>query len=88
MQRKSPQSSELTQREQEVLGLICDGHSTKQVAFLLGISRKTAACHRMRLMSKASVHDSISLFRWALMQGHIVLAYGSLQSADGLARAS
>jgi DNA-binding NarL/FixJ family response regulator len=66
-------SRQPTPRERQVLELICEGYSTKQIAGLLGISFKTAACHRMRLMDKAEVHDPISLFRWALLQGYIVL---------------
>ncbi len=60
-----------TPRELQVLNLICEGHSTKQIAAELGISFKTAACHRMRLMDKAGVHDPISLFRWAVRNGYV-----------------
>jgi DNA-binding NarL/FixJ family response regulator len=73
MQRTSRHSTDPTPRERQVLELICLGHSTKQIAGLLGISFKTAACHRTRLMDKAGVHDPISLFRWALLQGYTVL---------------
>jgi DNA-binding CsgD family transcriptional regulator len=62
-----------TPRELEVLKLICEGHSTKQVAGLLGISVKTAACHRMRLMEKANVHDPINLMRWAILRGYVTV---------------
>jgi len=73
MPRRLHHSSEPTPRERQVLTLICEGHSTKQIAALLGIRFKTAACHRMRLMDKAGVHDPISLFRWALLRRYIVL---------------
>lgn len=62
-----------TPRELQVLRLICEGHSTKQVAGLLGISTKTAACHRMRLMEKANVHDPINLLRWAIRRGYVTV---------------
>ena len=62
-----------TPREQEVLELICEGHSTKQIAGLLGISHKTVACHRDRLLQKAAVHDTVSLFRWAILNGYVGL---------------
>jgi DNA-binding NarL/FixJ family response regulator len=62
-----------TPRELRVLQLICQGLSTKQIADLLGVSYKTVACHRMHLMRKAGVHESISLFRWAIEQGHVTL---------------
>jgi len=73
MPRRARHSSEPTPRERQVLELICEGYSTKQIAGLLGISFKTAACHRMRLMDKAEVHDPISLFRWAIIEGYIVV---------------
>lgn len=59
----------LSPREKQVLTLVCEGHATKSIAYHLGISFKTAACYRMRLMEKAGVHNSISLFRWALARG-------------------
>ena len=62
-----------TPRELQVLRLICEGHSTKQVSGLLGIRAKTAACHRMRLMEKAKVHDPINLFRWAIERGYVTV---------------
>jgi DNA-binding NarL/FixJ family response regulator len=58
-----------TARELQVLHLICDGHTSKEIAARLGITFKTAACHRARLMEKADVHSSIALFRWALRNG-------------------
>lgn len=64
-------SSEPTPRELQVLELICQGESTKEIAALLGISFKTAACHRMRLMDKAQVQNSIGLFRWAIRRGYV-----------------
>jgi DNA-binding NarL/FixJ family response regulator len=70
---KLVEERQLTLREIQVLELICQGQTTKQIADLLGISFKTAGCHRMRLMDKAGVHDSISLFRWALLKGHVRL---------------
>jgi DNA-binding NarL/FixJ family response regulator len=42
-----------TARELQVLQLICDGCATKEIAARLGISFKTAVCHRYRLMEKA-----------------------------------
>jgi len=56
-----------TARESQVLLLICDGYTSKEIAFRLGISFKTVSCHRANLMEKAGVHSSIALFRWALI---------------------
>ena len=56
----------LTPRETEVLKLIGDGLTTKQIGDRLGISFKTAACHRSRLLAKVGVHETVSLLRWAI----------------------
>jgi DNA-binding CsgD family transcriptional regulator len=45
-------SEPLTGREREVLKCIAEGHSTKEVAEILGITFKTAACQRCRIMAK------------------------------------
>jgi PAS domain S-box-containing protein len=61
--------SPLTPREVQVLALVADGHSTKEVAALLGISYKTADSHRSRIMEKLNVHETASLVRYAIRQG-------------------
>jgi DNA-binding NarL/FixJ family response regulator len=59
----------LTRREQEVLRCIAEGSSTKQTAARLGITFKTAACHRHRIMQKLGVHETTSLVRFAIRSG-------------------
>jgi two-component system response regulator NreC len=59
----------LTEREREVVKLIAEGNSTKEVAARLGISVKTADCHRTRIMDKLNVHQTASLVRYAVRQG-------------------
>jgi two-component system response regulator NreC len=59
----------LTLRERQVLQLIAEGKSTKDVASLLGISVKTAESHRTRLMQKLDIHETASLVRYAVRQG-------------------
>jgi two-component system, NarL family, response regulator NreC len=56
----------LTARERQVLQLIAEGKSTKDVASLLGISVKTAESHRTRLMGKLDIHETASLVRYAV----------------------
>jgi two-component system response regulator NreC len=63
----------LTPRELEVLRLICGGYSTNAVAAKLGVSIKTAACHRHRIMGKACVSNSVQLLRWAIKQGLVTV---------------
>ena len=62
----------LTPREVQVLKLIAEGQSTKRIADMLGVTFKTAASHRSRLLAKVGVHESVSLLRWGIRQGIIV----------------
>src|SRR5690242_6493985 len=59
----------LTLRERQVLQLIAEGKSTKDIAAVLGISVKTAESHRMRLMQKLDIHETASLVRYAVRRG-------------------
>ncbi len=59
----------LTAREREVLQLIAESHSTKEVAAKLGVSVKTADNHRTNLMRKLDLHDVASLTRYAIQIG-------------------
>ena len=61
----------LTSRERQVLQLISEGKSTRDVATLLGISAKTAESHRSRLMQKLDIHETASLVRYAIRRGLI-----------------
>lgn len=58
----------LTPREHQVLQLIVEGKTTKEVASFLGISVKTAESHRMRIMSKLDVHETAGLVRYAIRE--------------------
>ena len=59
----------LTARERQVLQLIAEGKSTKEIASLLGVSVKTAESHRSRLMQKLDIHETASLVRYAVKRG-------------------
>lgn len=61
----------LTPRERQVLILIADGKTSKQVAATLGISFKTATCHRTRIMQKLEVHNTALMARAAIRLGLI-----------------
>jgi DNA-binding NarL/FixJ family response regulator len=56
----------LTPREREVLQLLSDGCSNKDIAAQLGISDKTAETHRARLMTKLGIHSVAKLVRYAI----------------------
>jgi DNA-binding NarL/FixJ family response regulator len=59
----------LTPRQREVLQLIAEGHTTKQIAKELGISVKTAEAYRAELMKGLDIHDIASLTRYAIRMG-------------------
>jgi DNA-binding NarL/FixJ family response regulator len=59
-------SSTLTAREREVLQLLVEGQSNKEVASSLGIGVKTAEAHRANLMKKLGVHSMSELVRYAI----------------------
>ncbi|MFA5262598.1 MAG: response regulator transcription factor [Opitutaceae bacterium] len=59
----------LTDREREVLQLVAESHSTKDIANKLNISVKTVDNHRTNLMRKLNLHDVASLTRYALEIG-------------------
>ena len=61
----------LTERERQVLVLIAEGKSTKEAAARLGISYKTAASHRSRILEKLGVHETASMVRYAIRAGLI-----------------
>lgn len=61
----------LTGRERQVLQLIGEGKSTKDIGCLLGVSAKTAETHRARLMRKLDIHETASLVRYAIRRGLI-----------------
>jgi DNA-binding NarL/FixJ family response regulator len=61
----------LSTRERQVLQLVGEGKSTKDIAMQLGISVKTAESHRARLMRKLDIHETASLVRYAIRRGLI-----------------
>lgn len=61
--------AELTPRQREVLTLIAEGHSTKDIARALNISAKTVETHRAQLMDRLNIHDIASLVRYAIKMG-------------------
>jgi DNA-binding NarL/FixJ family response regulator len=61
----------LTAREQEVVKLIAEGYSTKQIAEALVISEKTVERHRANIFDKLGIHDRVELTRYAIRRGLI-----------------
>jgi DNA-binding CsgD family transcriptional regulator len=59
----------LTSREREVLHLIADSKTTKEIAVILGVSVKTADSHRTKIMEKLGIHSLAGLVRYAIRVG-------------------
>ena len=59
----------LSVRERQVLQLIAEGTSTKDIGVQLGISAKTVESHRSKLMRKLDIHDTAGLVRYAIRRG-------------------
>ena len=65
------QYDRLTPREREVLQLVAEGHSNREIADLLCISIKTVEAHRAHLMDKLDLHNTAELTRYAIARGLI-----------------
>jgi DNA-binding NarL/FixJ family response regulator len=68
---QKPQAVHLTHRQQEILRLIADGRTTKEIASILGITLKTVETHRSRLMDVLDIHNVAGLVRYAIRTGLI-----------------
>ena len=66
-----PPLEHLTKREMEVLRLIAEGKSNKEIADLLFISIRTAQNHRANIMSKLDIKNTADLVKYAIHQGYI-----------------
>jgi DNA-binding NarL/FixJ family response regulator len=63
------QPVELTPREQEVVKLIAEAHTNKEIAEILHLSEKTVESHRARVLQKLGMRDRVELVRYAIRQG-------------------
>lgn len=59
----------LTARERQILQLVAEGNTTKEIARLLNISFKTAESHRNHIMKKLDIHEVAGLVRYAIRKG-------------------
>lgn len=67
--QKDPDQDPLSPRERQVLQLVAEGRTTKQIAHILDVSIKTADSHRTRLMKKLDIHETAGLVRYAIRRG-------------------
>ena len=70
--RDDPPADPLTPRERQVVQLVAEGRTSKEIASLLGLSVKTAESYRNRIMEKLDIHDTAGLVRYAIRHGLIV----------------
>ncbi|MCX5602404.1 response regulator transcription factor [Streptomyces phaeochromogenes] len=61
----------ITEREEEILKLVAEGHTSKEIALLLVISAKTVERHRTNLLQKLGLRDRLELTRYAIRVGLI-----------------
>jgi len=74
--QRSPEKDVLTRRERQVVQLLAEGKSTKEVASVLELSVKTAETHRSNIMSKLGLHSVSELVLYAV-RNNIVQAFNS-----------
>jgi len=63
-----PRMSTLTPREREILKLLAEGNSVKEIAVLLGLSVKTVEAHKFNLMRKLDIHNKAQLVTYAIQK--------------------
>jgi len=63
---------QLTSRQREILQLIAEGRTTKEIADLLYVSVKTVETHRLQLMKRLNIHDIAGLVRYAIRMGLVL----------------
>jgi len=74
----------LTPRQLEVLRLVAEGYSTRQIALKLGISAKTVETHRAQLTERLDIHHVAGLVRYALKTGIVSVDQPPLKQAARL----
>jgi DNA-binding NarL/FixJ family response regulator len=65
----NPPSAQLTPRQREVLKLVAEGRTSRQIAAALGIGVRTVETHRAELMDRLGVRDTAGLVRYAVRMG-------------------
>ncbi len=69
LQQNSAEPESLTRRELQVLQLVAEGKTTKEIAMSLSVSVKTADSHRSNIMHKLNMHSVADLVRYAIRRG-------------------
>jgi DNA-binding NarL/FixJ family response regulator len=71
LERGEGPGDELTPREQEVVKLVAEAHTNREIAEILGLSEKTVENHRANAMRKLGMRDRVELVRYAIRRGLI-----------------
>ena len=72
----------LTTREREIVQLIAESYSNKEISAKLGMSVRTADTHRTNIMKKLDLHDVAALTRWAIANKLVDPAGGDMSTAE------
>jgi DNA-binding NarL/FixJ family response regulator len=72
----------LTTREREIVQLIAESYSNKEIAAKLGMSARTADTHRTNVMKKLGLHDVAALTRWAIANKLVDPVGGDMSSTE------
>ena len=65
----SPAYNQLTKRERQVLQMLAEGHSTKEIAFSINVSAKTVETHRLNIRDKLGIDSLAELTKFAIREG-------------------
>jgi DNA-binding CsgD family transcriptional regulator len=71
LERGSGGEEDLTPREEEIVKLVAEAHTTKEIAAILHLSEKTVENHRANAMRKLGMRDRVELVRYAIRRGLI-----------------
>ena len=63
----------MTDREREILKLVAEGHTAREIADMLVVSPKTVEWHRTSLMNKLNIHNKTDLIKFAIRKGLITM---------------
>jgi DNA-binding NarL/FixJ family response regulator len=69
----SDRATKLTTRQREILQLLAEGRSAKEIAGTLGISSRTVEFHKYHLMESLQIHNSAELIHFAIKQGIVAI---------------
>jgi len=61
----------LARRERQVLQLVAEGKTSKEIGVVIGVGTKTAESYRARVMKKLDIHDIAGLVRYAIREGMV-----------------